>query len=309
MVAPKKNFSGDNMKKLIGIFAAIALVGAVSAAPKKAPAKPAPKAAAPAPAAVAPAPAAVAPTAKSASNGIGLFVELRGGYILSNGSSTSQADGDTTGTKTYKLSNAGGIAGGLTIGYAISKNLGLAASFDYRNASSRTWEQKAATSTSKIQNVKNTMVVGLGLRPSVEAWGGTVYAGAGAALVLPYSDTTTIDITGAGATAGSTAKVEVKNEWNLGIGVYGELGYNYNITDNLYLGVGVRALVITSNNDGKKQTVTHTTSGGFGPALAGGSGFAAGETEYSTSSAGGKAAYKSDGTTDIGFNINVGFRF
>jgi len=303
------------MKKLISVFAALALVGSLAAQKKpaaKAPAKPAapaaPAVAAPAAPAIA-APAA-APAPGASGKGMGLFVEGRGTFTLVNGTSSSRATGDVSQTGyDFKLPSPSGFGGGGTIGYEIANNLGLVASFDYRSVSSRKWEstKNDATSTigggtmsQAIQNVKNTMIIGLGLRPSVNALGGVIYAGAGVAYLLPYTDTTTVDLSDFTASAGLTIKREIKSEWNSGIGAYGELGYNYSITDNLYLGLGVRLVVVTANNDGKKQTTTTTPSTGSATTST---------TEYSATQAAGKSAYTSDGTTDFGAAVSVGFRF
>lgn len=301
------------MKKLISVFAALALVGSLAA--QKKPAKPAAPAAPAAPAVKAPAaPAVTAPVAAPApaasGKGMGLFVEGRGTFTMSNGTSASNATGDVSQTGfEYKLSNASGFGGGATIGYEIANSLGLVASFDYRSVSSRKWETTKSDATSVVgggtmntstQNVKNTMVIGLGLRPSVNALGGVIYAGAGVAYLLPYSDTTTTDMSNFSASSGLTVKRETKSEWNGGIGAYGELGYNYSITDNLYFGLGVRLVVITANNDGKSQTVTTTPSTGSATTTT---------TNYAATQDAAKSKYLSDGTTDFGAAVSVGFRF
>jgi hypothetical protein len=250
------------------------------------------------------------PASGAAAKGMGLFVEGRGTFTLGNGTSSSRATGDvsTTGYD-FKLASPSGFGGGGTIGYEIANNLGLVASFDYRSVSSRKWETTKVDATSTIgggtmsqaiQNVKNTMIIGLGLRPSVNALGGVIYAGAGVAYLLPYTDTTTVDLSNFTASAGLTIKREIKSEWNSGIGAYGELGYNYNITDNLYLGLGVRLVVVTANNDGKKQETTTTPSTGSATTTT---------TEYSATQAAGKSSFGSDGTTDFGAAVSVGFRF
>ncbi len=300
------------MKKLISIFAALALVGSLAAQKKKpaAPAKPAPAA----PTVAAPAAPVVAapamPASGAAAKGMGLFVEGRGTFTLSNGTTSSRATGDVSQTGyDFKLANSSGFGGGGTIGYEIANNLGLVASFDYRSVSSRKWESTkndatatvgGGTMSQSIQNVKNTMIIGLGLRPSVNALGGVVYAGAGVAYLLPYSDTTTVNLSDFTASAGLTIKREIKSEWNSGIGAYAELGYNYSITDNLYLGLGVRLVVVTANNDGKSQTTTTTPSTGAATTTT---------TDYAATQAAGKSAFTSDGTTDFGAAVSVGFRF
>lgn len=76
------------MKKLISVFAALALVGAVAAkpAPKKAPAKPAPAVAAP----VAPAPAAAAASVAKA-GGLNVGIGVYGGWNIPSGDAVTGA--------------------------------------------------------------------------------------------------------------------------------------------------------------------------------------------------------------------------
>jgi opacity protein-like surface antigen len=315
--AGEKQFSGDNMKKLISVFAAMALVGSLAAQKKpaaKAPAKPAapaaPAVAAPAaPAIAAPAAVPAAPAAGASSKGMGLFVEGRGSFTLAHGTSDSGATGDVSAaTVEYKLANSNGFGGGATIGYDIVDGLGLVASFDYRSITTRKFETTnnsapvpGVTYDRSAQQKTNTMVLGLGIRPQLKALGGLVYAGAGFAYVLPFDDVTTIDITNSSSPLFAVTKQEITKSWNAGIGAYGELGYNYNITDNIYVGLGVRLLVATANNDGKTE-VTKTTGTVLGNPVPDQT------TEYSATVTGSKQEFESSGITDMSATISVGFR-
>lgn len=314
------------MKKLISIFAALAMVGALAAqkrkAPAKAPAKPAAVAAPAAPAAVtAPAPVVAAPAASG--KGLGLSIEARGSWIQSHGTSTAKADGtDTATSNAFELSGSNGFGGGLTVGYDIAKNLAAVVSFDYRAISTREWKNTTtANAVSTIKQDTNTSVIGIGVRPSVAAFGGSFYAGMGFAMVLPYKNeaTATLEM----ASMSSTAKLVQTDEWNLGLGVYGELGYNYAINDMLFVGVGIRGLVATSNNDGKTTTKTFSSTGVAGGTLInnlnGGAATTAGTdtTNYAKSydpsaavpARTTNAAFQSQGITDMTVSITVGARF
>ncbi len=337
------------MKKLISIFAALALVGSL-AAQKKKPAAKAPAAPA-APAVAAPAAPVVAapamPSTDMAGKGMGLFVEARGGFTLGNGSSATYLNGDaTTATaQPYAAANTSGLGGGASVGYNLMKGLGFVASFDYRNVKSREWSvtnstagpvslagvglagQAAAASagsTLKTQNTKNTIIIGLGVRPTVSVGPGEFYAGAGAALVLPYDSTTSgtfTNPTAAGAQS-STITFENKTSYNMAIGAYGELGYNFNVTENIYVGLGARILVATANNKDKDKVTTYKSTS------------AAGNTGDVTITSTGKEtvdptntdvttvsgttttvtrktqeAFGTDGITDITGTVTVGFRF
>jgi len=300
------------MKKLISILAALALVGSLAAQKRKAPAKPAAKPvheAVKAPAAPAIAVAPVAPAEHKASKGIGLFIEGRGTYTLGAGTSSSYPDGAITATSSsYLLPNTGGFGGGASIGYQLLKGLNIVGSFDYRNIQSRKWSPSAGGVAGTLQNTTNTMVLGLGLRPQIDALGGTFYAGFGFAYVLPTNSTTELSnayLSGAGLSTlnfSSGASQTVKQNMNAGIGAYAELGYNYSLTANLYIGVGFRAVVATANNDGKSTDVTTTVAGSTTNSTTN-------NTSSPNPSDSTQSAYKSTGITDMGVNVNVGVRF
>jgi len=323
------------MKKLISVFAALALVGSLAAQkgkkPAKAPAKPA--VAAPAvPAAVTTA-AAIAPAAKGAGKGVGLFIEGFGAYTLANGSSQAYADGNgaaqtAADSVTHKTSAAAALGGGAKIGYNLMNNLGLVASFEYRAFKTREWsstqgndpvvceaantcgQPQVSTTTVKYKKSWNNMVLGLGLRPSVDALGGSIYAGGGLAVILPFEETFEGTYTTA---AGVITERKIVDKFNMGFGAYGEVGYNFNITDNIYVGLGMRAVVVTVDNNGKSRVATSTTSGttttttyNYSDSLSNN------DATTNTGTAADsiyKRAYKTNGVTDFSGYVTVGFRF
>ena len=210
------------MRKVISVFAALALVGSIAAQKGKKAAKPAAPAVAAPKAPAIPAVVTAAPAAVGAAKGVGLFVEGFGSFTLAGGTSTSRADGDLSAANTtYKLPNPTGFGGGASIGYQILNNLGLVASFQYRQVKSTEWSTTntsaaslglstadftafsltAGSGTATTSNKRTTMVIGLGIRPSVAAGPGSIYVGAGAALVLPYDDVTSVSYTGTSPTA------------------------------------------------------------------------------------------------------------
>lgn len=114
------------MKKLISVFAALALVGAVAAkpAPKKPAAKPAPAVAAPA----APAPAAAAAAAVSASKGSNFQIGVLGGYNVHLATSS--------GGNSVTVTNGGGLFGGADFLLGQSFKYGLGVSYFQTNTTS-----------------------------------------------------------------------------------------------------------------------------------------------------------------------------
>jgi len=323
------------MKKLISVFAALALVGSLAAQKgKKAPAKPAAPVVAAPKAPAMPAAVTAAPAMAGAAKGVGLFIEGFGSYTFANGSSQAYADGNgaaqlAADAVTMKTSAAGGFGGGGNIGYNIVENLGLVASFQYRSIKSREWsstqlnsglvqEQNnlggqvlTGTTTATTQKKWENMIIGVGLRPSVNALGGTVYGGGGLAIVLPYTETATASFTTA---AGLTSKVQVDDKWNLGLGAYGEVGYNYNITSNIYLGLGMKAIVVTVDNKDKTRVITNTSTAGvvttdtftYKESLSADN--SANNTGTATDTQK-QRGFKTNGVTDFSAYVLVGFRF
>lgn len=357
------------MKKLISVFAALALVGSVAAAPKKPAAKPVVAA----PAAAAPVAAVAASMPKSSGKGIGLSIEGRGGYTLAGGSSTaygnsgSQTDGANTAI-TYALSNSYALGGGATIAYELAANLGITLGFDYRSFTTRSYSgpvnsspwagilrdlaysgneatvsgaltlagcttgqcQQGAyadfgKSTSALyksdygqKTTWKNMVLTLGLRPSVNLLGGQIYAGGGLAIVLPYETSTEVTFSNkAGALATNMPDSGTQTDkWNLGIGGFGEVGYTYSITDNVFAGIGVRVVMATSNNkdqtrvlvanmpNGTTKTATITVSESVTEAEKTLTAQDAGKTIYTA-----KQGVSSNGITDVTGHITVGVRF
>jgi len=307
------------MKKLISILAALALVGSLAAQKRKAPAKPAAKPvheAVKAPAAPAIAVAPVAPAEHKAHKGIGLFIEGRGTFTLGAGTSNSQFSGDfasgsftqngtTYGFGTYQLPNTNGWGGGATIGYQVLQGLGLVVGYDYRSIQSRQWSQSngfGAGSSATIQNTTNTSILEIGLRPTFHTAHGAFYAGMGFAYVLPFNSTTTINVSNAsGVYTGMTGQQIVAN-LNAGLGAYAELGYNHNLGEHFYIGIGLRALVATANNDGKSTATTTTGGAGAGTTTVN---YAASQNPVNATN----LPFSSTGITDMGINVNVGLRF
>jgi hypothetical protein len=377
--AGEKQFSGDNMKKLISVFAALALVGSLAAQKKpaaKAPAKPAapaaPAVAAPAaPAIAAPAAVPAAPAAGASSKGVGISISAYGGFTLPGGTSTSygnsgsQTDGANAAIK-YDLSNASALSGGATVAYEIAANLGLTLGFDFRSFKTRTYSgplnsspwtgilrdlaytgneatiggllagggctnqcQTSAyadfgKSTSTLfksdygQETKwQNMALTLGIRPSVNLLGGQIYAGGGVAVILPYTTTTDVTFSNkAGALASSMPNSgQQKDEWNLGIGGFGEFGYTYNITDNVFAGIGVKVIMATANNSGKTRTLVANMPSGATKTATITIADSVTEAEKTLVTADGGTTYtakqgvSTNGITDVTAQVIVGARF
>jgi len=108
-----------------------------------------------------------------------------------------------------------------------------------------------------------TMVANLGLRSRTRAWAGEVYAGAGLNIALPTEITQTLVITDADGTTGLgiDGATYVRKFGTSIAGLYGELGYNYDVMPNLYVGGGVRLNFNVPNDVGETAVLTYTANG------------------------------------------------
>jgi hypothetical protein len=161
------------------------------------------------------------------------------------------------------------------------------------------------------------MALTLGIRPSVNLLGGQIYAGGGVALILPYTTTTDVTFSNkAGALAsGMPDSGQQKDEWNLGIGGFGEFGYTYNITDNVFAGIGVKVIMATANNSGKTRTLVANMPNGTTKTATITIADSVTENERKLVSTDGGATYtakqgvSTNGITDVTAQVIVGARF
>jgi len=161
------------------------------------------------------------------------------------------------------------------------------------------------------------MVLTLGVRPSVNVLGGSVYAGGGVAIVLPYTTTTEVTFSNkAGPLAsGMPDSGTQKDDWNLGLGAFGEFGYTYNITDNVFAGIGVKVIMATANNQGKTRTLTANMPNGTTKTATITIAESVTEAEKTLKTTDGGITYtakqgvSSNGITDVTAQVIVGARF
>lgn len=243
------------------IVCAFFMTSALSLAAQEKPAEPA-KPAAPVakPAEAAPKVGVLAKAAATSSDSTlwtGFFFEGYGLFTLSvaaqtggyGNSTRAQPDGTASATSTtHAPPNTMGFGGGGAFGYFFHTNLALMLSFDYRYLKSRKWSQSTSAGTTDSQNKFATAWIGLGLRPRLAIGPGAVYAGAGLAFLLPHND-----ILVSTPLSGSTTTVET--EYNYTFGAFGELGYQFEVVEGIYLGLGTRIFVAgPSNKDGVSES-------------------------------------------------------
>jgi opacity protein-like surface antigen len=204
---------------------------------------------------------------KTNMTGGSIMIEGSGTFALAAGKSDYVTNGvASTSATTYDSKNIGmkGFGGGANVGYEFIPGLMAIASYRYSSLKTREFTNSyvaAATSLATIQSTIKLHMIGIGLRPSVNAFGGEIFAGAGFLVILPTKLETAITYTG-GTLASVSAVTSVTDNYNLGLGGYGELGYKYKINENLSAGIGIRLNIGQSSNNNKDTTTTTTSTSG-----------------------------------------------
>lgn len=178
----------------------------------------------------------------------------------------------------FDSADARGFGAGGTLGYYLIDSFAVVAHGHYRDMRSRTWSNTAtslsnATDTATYQIKHPLLSLGLGLRSMTKLFFLGAYAGGGVAFVMPSTRTTTMNCTTSntgGCTAAgyygnpvNTKSYEQKTDYNFSVGVYVELGLQYQIFDNLYVSLG--GMFITATITDKDRSTTASTVPVSGP--------------------------------------------
>jgi len=173
---------------------------------------------------------------------------------------------------------------------------------------------RTGTYSGTLDTSFTTTVINLGLRSKTQAFAGEFYAGAGLNIALGTEITQTIAVTGTGSEdLGINGGTYVRKFGTSISGLYGELGYNYDVMPNLYLGGGVRLNFNVPNNVGETATITYTKAGATVATFT--------ETKSESHTNGAESYVLDSGTsytnkgeadafgmTDIQVQLNVGYR-
>jgi hypothetical protein len=192
---------------------------------------------------------AIAPEADQAMKKDYGFVEAFGAFGMQFGEQQYLPTG--TGT-TYKHPLTNGFAGGVTAGWEFISGLALIGNWEYAAASSR--EGQVQNALAAVEGSISYHIIAAGLRWTRHLGPGRLYGELSAGVILPFE--THLDYTYASAMGGlptpitgNGAKID---EYNLGFGAYGQLGYQWDITSKLYLATALRVKSFQSDNDGKQ---------------------------------------------------------
>lgn len=252
-----------------------------------------------------------------------LFIEGFGSYTFTQGTYSTVEDGqpnviasDTS--RTQKSQNASGFGGGFALGYDLQENLSLVLGGYIRSLSGRTFTNSNGGGNWTRQSTSTNFAVTLGIRPFVRALGGRLYAGAGWLVTMPFTETTDFTSSSSGASfTGASDSLKIEDKYNFSLrGMYGELGVNYELTDNLYFGLSARAFVATTDNINQTRVETKTTSGTTVVTATTYKESASLDDINNASASGTSTSAKqlsrdwtNKGITDIAFNLSIGYRF
>lgn len=252
-----------------------------------------------------------------------VFLELFGSYTFAQGTFPTVEDGqpNTVANDTsrgQKSQNANGFGGGFAFGYDLLENVSMVLGGYARSMSSRTFTNSNGGGEWTRQSTGNSFAISLGIRPFFKALGGRAYAGAGWLVTMPFTETTDFTATSSGtAFTGAGDSLKIEDKYNFSVkGMYGEIGLNYEITDNLYFGLSARAFVATTDNINQTRVETKTTAGTtilttttYKESATQDNFDATASNSTTTAAKQLSRDWTNKGITDIAFNFSIGYRF
>ena len=185
-------------------------------------------------------PAGVAPTDRA---DLG-FVELNGGYGFQLGEQeylpTSGGD--------YKHPLTNGFAIGVTGGWEFLRGLALIGNWEWASSSSREGEVPNAYETVEGTIAYHTIAVGV--RWTRALGPGRLSGELAGGVLLPFETVVHYDYADAMSGAVGASSGRQVDEYNLGFGAYGQLGYQWDLLPRLYVTTALRLKSFQSHNDG-----------------------------------------------------------
>jgi hypothetical protein len=177
------------------------------------------------------------------------FVEASGGYGFQFGEQEYLPKEDGTSFK-HPLTN--GYAVGVTAGWEFIRELALIGNWEYAKSTSRSGS--VTNALDEVEGAIDYHTIAVGLRWARAIGPGRLFGELGAGIVLPFE--TEVRYTYAGAMGGLPTPITGEgtkvDEYNLGAGAYGQLGYQWNVTRELYIASSLRVKSFQSNNDGQE---------------------------------------------------------
>lgn len=179
-----------------------------------------------------------------------LTVEAMGGWGVQAGNTEYPPDGSPT---EYRYPFTSGWSVGATVGWLLLPDVALIGSYEYRTSS--TVEGDIMGVVDRVQGFVSYHTAVVGLRLYRTLGPGRLRADMGAGLVFPFETRTEYDWGPGLAAAGITGTGTTTDEYALGYGVAGQLGYEIPVGGPAFVGLGLGLRVFQSTNDGKQTTL------------------------------------------------------
>jgi hypothetical protein len=180
------------------------------------------------------------------------FIEASGNWGLQFGTLPYLPDGAPGKTK-QPLANGWGA--GATAGLALVPD--LAVFVDYRYGTAETRDGNLAGALTNVHGSIRFHAFTAGLRIARELGPGRFFAQLGVGVVLPFHTTTSFVYAPGLAAIGITGTGFQRDEYHVGYGGQGALGYHADMAPNVYLGADLRLETFESSNNGRNTELSN----------------------------------------------------
>jgi len=224
------------------------------------------------------------------------FVEATGGYGFQFGQQPYVPT--TSGSYKHPLTN--GYAVGASAGWTFIPGLSLIGNWEYASAQSR--DGKVTNALDTVEGTVDYHTLALGLRWARDLGPGRLYGELGAGVVLPFETVVHYDYASAMSAVNISGSGHMVNEYNMGFGAYGQLGYQWSLPRGIYVGTSLRIRSFQSNNDGKQTRYENFVANMSQPAAMNV------VVKYDSDGAAGTQAPTTYSVQDLRFQLALGFR-
>jgi hypothetical protein len=184
------------------------------------------------------------------------FVEAMGGWGAQLGETDYLPDGSPT---TYQHPLVTGWSAGATAGWLLADDLALIGSYQYRTASSR--EGRIPGVLDRVQGTIHYHTLAIGARMYRALGPGRLRSELAVGLALPFETRLEYEYGPGLAPAGLRGIGTLTDEYNLGYGVQGQLGYELPVArsayGDLYVAFALELRAFQSNNRGRSTRLDH----------------------------------------------------
>jgi len=223
-------------------------------------------------------------------------VEVMGGWGVQLGETEYLPDGAPT---DFQHPFVSGWSAGATAGWLFARDLALIATYEYRTASSV--EGSVTGVIDRVQGSVMYHTAVLGLRLYRDLGPGRLRADMGVGVAFPFETETEYDWGDGLAPAGISGSGTRTDEYAIGFGVAGQVGYEVDVGGPVFIGLGIELRAFQSNNNDEQtrldNVVTDLTAV---PPVA---------VDATIDYGDGQAQPSTYAVADLGFRLAVGARF